>query len=142
MEVEIRVALQVEVKPWSSEFNKGSERELKGDTNGGSRGKVANTLLFGRGLKFELVGAGDIDSEMVLQAQVVGRGLRVVLVENVAESLFMALLEGWTVTSNIDSMLVSSVASSTGQPTKSKKQVSWTQYNVYLQILNSLRAKQ
>ena len=85
---------------------------------------------------------GDIESEMVLQAQVVGRGLRVVLVENVAESLFMALLEGWTVTSNIDSMLVSSVASSTGQPTKSKKQVSWTQYNVYLQVLNSLRAKQ
>ena len=90
MEVEIRVALQVEVKPWSIEFNKESERELEGDTNGGSRGKVANTLLFGRGLKFELVyiGVGDIESEMVLQTQVVGRGLRVVLVENVAESLW------------------------------------------------------
>ena len=50
----------------------------------------------------------------------VRRGLRVVL-ENVAESLCMALLEGWTATSNMDSMLVSSVASSTGQPTKSKK---------------------
>ena len=114
----------MEVNPRSSEFNKGSERELEGDTNGGSRGEVANALLFGGGLRFELVGVGDIESEMVLQTQVVGRGLRVVLVENVAESLWVALLEGWTVTSNMDSMLVSSVASSTGQPTKSKKQVS------------------
>ena len=128
MEVEIRVALQVEVKPRSLELDRGSECELEGDTNGGSRGEVANTLLFGGGLSFELVGVGDIESEMVLLTQAVGRELRVVLVENVAESLCVASLEGWTVTSNTDSMLVSSVASSTGQPIKSKKQVSWIQY--------------
>ena len=91
---------------------------------GGSRSEVAKTLLFGGGLSFELVGVGDIESEMVLLTQVVGREMRVVLVENVAESLCVASLEGWTVTSNMESMLVSSVASSTGQPIQSKKQVS------------------
>ena len=59
---------------------------MEGDTNRGSRGEVANTLLFGGGLSFELVGVGDIESEMVLLTQMVGRELRVVL-ENVAESL-------------------------------------------------------
>lgn len=127
MEVEIRVALQAEVKPWSAEFDKGSGLELEDEINGGLRGEVANTLMFGGGLSFELVGGGEIESRVrvVLQSQVVGRGLRVELVEKVAEILRMALLGDWTVTSNTDSSVVSSVASSIGQPTKSKK-VSWT----------------
>ena len=121
MEVEIRVALQAEVKPWSAEFDKGSGLELEDEINGGLRGEVANTLMFGGGLSFELVGGGEIESRVrvVLQSQVVGRGLRVELVEKVAEILRMALLGDWTVTSNTDSSVVSSVASSIGQPTKS-----------------------
>ena len=61
------------------------------------------------------------------------------VLENVPESLFMALLEGWTVTYNMDLVLVSSVTSSTGQPTKSKEAgVMDKVYIVDLQILNSL----
>lgn len=41
---------------WSAEFDKGSGGEI----NGGLRGEVANTLTFGRGLSFELVGVGEM----------------------------------------------------------------------------------
>ena len=119
--------MDVELLDMSAEFDKGSGLELEGEINGGLGGEVANTLMFGGGLSFELVGGGEIESGMrvVLQPQAVGRGLRVELVEKVAEILRVALLGDWIVTSNTDSSVVSSVASSIGQPTKSKK-VSWT----------------
>ena len=62
VEVEIRVVLQVGVKPRSPEFNKGKSMSWRVI----QMGDVANTLLFGGGLRFELVGVGNIESEMVL----------------------------------------------------------------------------
>ena len=119
MSVEVRVVLQAEVKTWSSEFDKGSQL---GEINRGSRVVSAELL---RGLvgvlSFALVGVAEIESEVrvLLQTQEVCRGLMVeLMVENVAEILHVALLDGWTVTSSTDSMVVSSVASSIGQPAK------------------------
>ncbi|MCG8623391.1 MAG: hypothetical protein MJE68_15535, partial [Proteobacteria bacterium] len=116
--VEVRVVLQAEVKPWSSEFDKGSQM---GEINRGSRIVSAELL---RGLvgvlSFAFVGVAEIESEVrvLLQTQEVCRGLMVELIENVSEILHVALLDGWTVSSSTDSMVVSSVASSIGQPAK------------------------
>ena len=118
MSVEVRVVLQVEVKPRSSEFDKESQLD---EINRGSRIVSAELL---RGLvgvlSFAFVCVAEIESEvrMLLQTREVGRGLMVELIENVSEILHVALLDGWTVTSSTVSMVVSSVALSIGQPAR------------------------
>lgn len=119
MSVEVRVVLQVEVKPRSSEFDKESQL---GEINRGSRIVSAELL---RGLvgvlSFAFMCVAEIESEvrMLLQTREVGRGLMVeLMVENVSENLHVASLDGWTVTSSTVSMVVSSVALSIGQPAR------------------------
>ena len=117
MDVEIRVEPPLVV------FDRGLRLEFKGEVNSGLsgeeglRGEGVNTctpMLVGE-LRFELVGVCVIKrgERVVLRPLVGGTGLRV---ESVVEMSNLQSLGGRTVISNSDSLLVSSVASSMGQP--------------------------
>ena len=137
MDVETRVGLQGVVKPWSAVFDRGMGLELMGEV---FRGEIANTLVFERGLRFEIVDVGVIERgvRVALQPLVVGKGLRVESVERVVEILCVVnlpLLGSWTATSNTDSLVVSSVASSMGQAVRSMKpELGSTVINSYLHV--------
>ena len=57
---------------------------------------------------------------MVLQPVVLGRVELVESVVEISRAVNLPLLGGWTATSNTDSLVVSSVASSMGQPARSE----------------------